>query len=289
MEAKDIKRVVVLGAGVMGNGITQVAAQAGYEVTMTDISDELAQRGLANIDRNLQRSVDRERITAEEKQAILGRIKTAAKMEAAAESDLVIEVIPENLQLKQQTFKQLDEICRPEVIIASNTSAIPIIEMAKVTKRLDKVVGLHFYNPPPVMRLIELVRTVATSDETVATAKKFGESLGKTVVVCADSPGFIANRALLPYFVEAIQMLEAGVASAEDIDNACMLGYNLPMGPLAVCDLVGLDQFYLILSSLYDSFKDTKYAPPPLLKQMVAAGRLGRKTGRGFHDYTKKR
>ena len=281
----EIKQVGVVGCGQMGGGIAQVSAQSGYQVIVSEVNEELLNKGLAAINSSLTKAVEREKITPEDKEATISRIKGATSMNDFGNCDLVIEAAIENLELKKKIFAELDSICPKHTILATNTSCLSIIEMAMTTGRPDKVLGMHFFNPPPVMRLLEVGRTVATSEETLEIIRNFGRSLGKTVITAPDSPGFIVNRLMVPQVMNAIRMLEAGVASKEDIDNGMMLGLNHPVGPLAVADLVGLDTFYYIASAMYDKFKDPQFAPPILLEKMVTAGWLGRKTGKGFFDY----
>jgi 3-hydroxybutyryl-CoA dehydrogenase len=281
----QIKKVGVAGCGIMGSGIAQICAQSGYQVTVSEVSSELLNKGLGAIKSSLAKSVERGKITKEDEEAVLSRIKGTTAVADFADSDLVIEAIIENMEEKKKLFAEIDGICPQHTIFASNTSCLSIIEMASVTKRADRVLGMHFFNPAPIMKLIELVRSIATSEETLATAKSFGESLGKTVILAKDRPGFIVNSLLIPFLLDAIRILESGQATKEDIDTGITLGLNHPMGPLTLADFVGLDTAYYIANAMYSEFKDPKYAPPPLLKQMVMAGHLGRKTGKGFYDY----
>lgn len=281
----EIKKVGIVGAGQMGSGIAQVCLQSGYSVVMQDVAEQFVQKGISNIKSNFNRNVEKGRMTSEARDAAVSRLKGTVSVDDLKDSDIVIEAVIENMVEKKKVFAALDKACQPNAILASNTSCLAITEIASATKRLDRVLGLHFFNPVPVLQLVEVVRTIATSDQTVETAKKFVQSLSKVPALCKDLPGFIANRALFPYMMEGIKMLESNVATAEDIDNACRLGYNLPMGPLAVADLIGLDTVYFIANSMYNEFKDPKFAAPPLLSRMVTAGLLGRKTGQGFHKY----
>jgi len=281
----DIKTVGVVGCGLMGSGIAEVAARCGYQVIVSEASDELLARGLDRVRASLTKAVSRGKATQEEKDEALARIQGTVDMEDFAACDLIVEAVTEDMALKKRIFAALDTICPPRTIIASNTSCLCITEMASVTRRGDKVLGLHFFNPVPVMKLLEIVRTILTSEETLATCRAFGESLGKTVVVAPDTPGFIVSRLLIPYLLSAIRAVEWSVASVEDVDRAMVLGCNHPMGPLALADLIGLDTMLHIAHQMYDEFKDPAYAPPPLLKRMVLAGHLGRKTGKGFYDY----
>ncbi len=275
----------VVGSGTMGNGIAQVAARAGYSVVMRDIKDEFLQRGLKAIDKSLQRDVDKQRLTAEEKQAVIGRIKTTTELDALSDASFVIEAVTENLAVKIELFCELDRITPPEAILASNTSSISITRLGAATSRPDKVIGMHFMNPVPVMKLVEVIRGIATSNETYERVRGLTEELGKTALDCNDSPGFVSNRVLLPMINEAIFALYEGVATRESIDGIMKLGMNHPMGPLELADFIGLDVCLAILNVLYDGLGDPKYRACPLLKRYVDAGWLGRKTGRGFYEY----
>jgi 3-hydroxybutyryl-CoA dehydrogenase len=275
----------VIGAGQMGNGIAQVAATAGLNVIMSDIKIEFAEKGLANITKLLSKGVDKGKITAEDKDAILSRIKITADLKDMAEADFVVEAATENETLKFKVFQDIDEICKPDVILASNTSSIPIGRIAAQTKRPEKVIGMHFMNPVPVMKLVEVIRGIATSDETFQTTWDLSLKFGKTPALSHDYPGFIANRILLPMINEAVFALYHGVGTREDIDTVMKLGMNHPMGPLTLADLIGLDTCLAIMETLYEGFKDSKYRPCPLLRKYVEAGWLGRKTGRGFYEY----
>ena len=275
----------VIGAGTMGNGIAQVAARAGYSVVMRDVKDEFLQRGMNAIDKSLQRDVDKGRLDAEEKSAITGRIKTTTELEALSDASFVIEAVTEDLNVKTELFKALDQIAPPEAILASNTSSISITRLGAATSRPDKVIGMHFMNPVPVMRLVEVIRGIATSNETYQRVRSLTEKLGKTALDCNDSPGFVSNRVLLPMINEAIFTLYEGVATRESIDGIMKLGMNHPMGPLELADFIGLDVCLAILNVLYDGLGDPKYRACPLLKRYVDAGWLGRKAGRGFYEY----
>ena len=281
----EIKKVGVVGCGLMGSGIAQVCAQSGYQVVVSEINDELLNKGLAFINSALIKSVDKGKLSQQDKDATLSRIKGTTSTKDFYDCDLMIEAAIENIDLKKKIFAEIDKICPKHAILATNTSCLSIIDMAMVTTRPDKVIGLHFFNPVPVMQLIEIVKTIATSDDTLETGKTFGKSLGKTIVIAQDAPGFIVNRLLMPFLLNAIRMLDAGFATKEDIDTAMNLGLNHPMGPLALSDLIGLDTIFYIVNSIYEELKDPQYAPPPLLKKMIAAGWLGRKTGKGFYDY----
>ena len=281
----EIKNVGVVGCGAMGAGIAQLCAQSGYQVVVSEINDELLNKGLASIDKALARLVEKGKLAQQDKNATLSRIKGTTKTKDFSDCDLMIEAAIENPDLKKKIFAELDGVCPKHAILATNTSVLSIIDMAVVTKRPKKVLGLHFFNPAPVMRLLEIVKTIATSDETVEICKEFGKSLGKTPVVAPDKPGFIVNRLWIPYMLHAIRLLEDGVASREDIDNAVTLGLNYPMGPLTLADLTGLDVLFFAANAVYERLRDPRYIAPTLLEKMVAAGWLGRKTGKGFYDY----
>lgn len=281
----EVKVFGVVGAGQMGSGIAQVAAQAGLNVIMRDIKDEFVQRGLNNIKKNLERAVSKGKISEDEKNAILGRIKGTTDMNDFKDADFVVEAVIENFDLKKQVFQELDEITRDDIVLATNTSSISITKIAACTKRPEKVIGMHFMNPVPVMKLVEIIRGLATSDETFNLTKELAEKMGKTVAEANDFPGFISNRILLPMINEAIYCLYEGVGTPEAIDTVMKLGMNHPMGPLALADLIGLDTCLAILEVLYEGFGDPKYRPCPLLRKYVDAGWLGRKTGRGFYKY----
>ncbi len=283
----DIKNVGVVGCGLMGAGIVETCARAGYNVTVREVSDEVLQKGLAHVKKSMSKGVSRSKLTQEEMDAALDRIKGTTDMADLVASDLAIEAAVENMALKKAIFAELDKLCAPGAILASNTSSLSITEMASVTGRPDKVLGMHFFNPVPVMPLLEIVRTFQTGDETLSVAKAFGESLGKTMVVAKDMPGFIVNRLFIPYALDVVTMLQNGLATREDIDTAITLGLNHPMGPLTLLDFVGLDTTLFIADAMYEEFKDPRFAAPPLLRQMVLAGHLGRKSGKGFYDYSK--
>ena len=281
----EITTFGVVGAGQMGNGIAQVAAASGLQVIMSDIKEEFVEKGLANIAKNLSRSVDKGKLSAGDKDAILARIKPTVKLEDMAGAGFVVEAAVEREDLKFRIFRDLDSFCPSEVILASNTSSIPIGRIAAQTKRPDKVIGMHFMNPVPVMQLVEVIKGLATSEETFATTWELCKKFGKTPAEANDFPGFIANRILLPMINEAVFCLYQGVGKPEDIDTVMRLGMNHPMGPLALADLIGLDTCLAIMETLYDGFKDSKYRPCPLLRKYVEVGWLGRKTGRGFYTY----
>lgn len=275
----------VVGSGTMGNGIAQVAARAGYNVVIRDVKDEFLQRGMGTIDKSLQRDVDKERLSTEDKTAILGRIKTTTELEALSKASFVIEAVTEDLKVKTEVFQLLDRITPAETILASNTSSISITKLGAATSRPDKVIGMHFMNPVPVMKLVEVIRGIATSDITYEKVRGLTERLGKTALDCNDSPGFVSNRVLMPMINEAVFTLYEGVATRESIDGIMKLGMNHPMGPLQLADFIGLDVCLAILNVLYDGFGDPRYRACPLLKKYVDAGWLGKKTGRGFYEY----
>ena len=285
MRAEDVRTVGVIGCGLMGSGIAEVVARAGQDAVVLETSDELAQRGRQRIETSTLRAVERNRLDAGEREAVLGRVSVTTDVQDLADVDLVIEAATEDHDTKVGMFRRLDEVTKPEVILASNTSSIPIADLGAATSRPDKVLGMHFFNPVPVMGLIELVRAISTSDDTMAFGRAYGVVLGKTTVESRDRAGFIVNALLIPYLNGAIRMLEDGFATREDIDTAVHLGLNHPMGPLRLIDLIGLDTHLFIANVLFEEFKDPTYAPPPLLRRMVTAGRLGRKAGRGFYDY----
>jgi 3-hydroxybutyryl-CoA dehydrogenase len=275
----------VVGAGTMGNGIAQTAARAGYDVIMRDVKDEFLERGMQAIDRSLQRDVDKERLKEEEKRAIVGRIRTTTELSEFANASFVIEAITENLEIKRELFRSLDSVTNHEAILASNTSSISITKLGAATSRPEKVIGMHFMNPVPVMKLVEVIRGIATSDDTWARTRELSEKMGKTALECNDSPGFVSNRVLMPMINEAVFALHEGVASRESIDGIMKLGMNHPMGPLTLADFIGLDVCLAILNVLHEELGDPKYRPCPLLRKYVDAGWLGRKSGRGFYEY----
>ena len=281
----EIEQFGVIGSGQMGNGIAQVAAASGLKVLMSDIKQEFCDRGIANIKKNLDRSVSKGRLDGKERDTILGRITTTTELSDMKAVDFVVEAAVERQDLKFKIFEDLDGYCKPHTILSTNTSSIPIGRIAARTKRPDKVIGMHFMNPVPVMKLVEVIKGLPTSDETFKTTWALSEKFGKTPAEANDYPGFIANRILMPMINEAVFCVYQGVGKVEDIDTVMKLGMNHPMGPLALADLIGLDTCLAIMETLYDGFKDSKYRPCPLLRKYVEAGWLGRKTGKGFYDY----
>jgi 3-hydroxybutyryl-CoA dehydrogenase len=285
MKAEDVRKVGVVGCGVMGAGIVEVCARAGLDVLYVEAGPDLVEAGRNRIEASTRRAVERGKLTEQQRTEELGRIAGTTTIDDLADRDLVIEAATEHPDIKREVFRQLDEIVGPDVVLASNTSSIPIVDLAAATKRPEEVVGLHFFNPVPVMGLIEVVKAITTSDETVEFARAFGAVLGKTTVLSKDRAGFIVNMLLIPYLNGAVRMLDEGFATREDIDAAVNLGLGHPMGPLQLLDLIGLDTALFVANVLFDEFKEPLFAPPPLLKRMVTAGRLGRKTGRGFYEY----
>jgi len=283
-----IKNVAVLGCGLMGSGIAQVCAQAGREVTVIEVAEEFLKKGLSGIDKQLSRAVEKGKLAAQDKNQTLARLRGSTSLEDAASADIVIEAIIENMDEKHKTYSRLDQICRPDTIFASNTSSLSITQMMTSTsaERQRRFIGMHFFNPVPVMKLVEVVRTILTDPEVFKTATEFGRDIGKVAVQTSDRTGFIVNRLLVPYMLDSIRALEEGVASIVDIDNAMKLGCGYPMGPLTLGDFVGLDTTYYIANIMFDEFREKRFAPPPLLKRMVMAGLHGRKSGRGFYDYS---
>jgi 3-hydroxybutyryl-CoA dehydrogenase len=283
----EIKTVGVVGAGLMGSGIVEQAAKCGFDVIVREIDDDQLRKGEGKIAKSMARAVDRGKMSEIDRDTTQRRIRGTTNLEDLAGCDIVIEAVVENLPLKQDIFRELDRITRPDVILASNTSSVSITALGAVTRRPDKVAGMHFFNPVPVMKLVELVRALESSEETMDALRTFGKALDKQVVVAKDTPGFIVNYLLVPYLLDAVRMLEQGVATREDIDTGIHLGLNHPMGPITLLDYVGIDTTLYIADVMYQEFKDPRYAAPPLLRKMVAAGRMGRKSGRGFYDYSR--
>ncbi len=282
----EIKRVGVLGCGLMGSGIAQVCAQAGYDTVVREVSDELYERGIGGIGKQLGKAVEKGKMTAEDRDAVLGRLRGTTKLEDLADCDIIIEAVVENLDLKNEMWRTLDGVCGPDTIFASNTSSLTIADMAAATKRPERMVGLHFFNPVPVMKLVEVVKTIATDPQVFDTAFAFAKSLGKEPIVCKDNSGFVVNLLLVPYMMDAIRALEQGVATIEDIDKGMQLGTGYPMGPFVLSDFVGLDTLDKIGDIMFQEYKEKRYASPPLLKRMISLGYFGRKTGKGFYDYS---
>lgn len=285
MNPEDVRKVGVVGCGIMGSGIVEVCAKAGVEVTFVERDEARRDRGLATIERSLAKAVEKGKLDEAARDQALGRIHGSLDLRDLADVDLVIEAVTEDLEIKKQVFETLDEVTKPEVILATNTSTLPIAEMAASTNRPEKVLGMHFFNPAAVMKLLEIIRGLTTSDEAIEFATAFGQRIGKTTVLAKDRAGFIVNYLLIPFLNSAVQMLDDGVATKEDIDTGVQLGLGHPMGPLTLLDLIGLDTAVHASEVLYDEFKDPLYSPPTLLKRMVAAGYLGRKSGKGFYDY----
>jgi 3-hydroxybutyryl-CoA dehydrogenase len=281
-----IQKVGVVGCGLMGSGIAQTAAQAGYSVVVREVNDDLLKKGLGSIEKNLNRLVEKGALSAEDRDKVKGRLKGTTQLEDLKDCDIVIEAIIEQLEPKKELYAQLDKICPKTTIFASNTSSLSITEMGTATGRPDRFIGLHFFNPVPIMKLVEVVRTIATDQAAYEEAVAFAEKLGKTPVRTGDRTGFIVNRLLVPYLLDAIRVLQDGLASIVDIDNSMKLGCGYPMGPLTLLDFVGLDTTYYIANVMFDEFRETRFAPPALLKRMVLAGWNGRKSGRGFYDYS---
>jgi 3-hydroxybutyryl-CoA dehydrogenase len=283
---EGIEKVGVLGCGLMGSGIAQVAATAGYETTVKEVEEGFLKKGLAGVEKSLGRFVEKGTMTAEQRNETLSRLKGTTNFEDLADCDIVIEAITENLQIKRETYAALDKIVKPSAIFASNTSSLVITEMMTATRRVDRFIGLHFFNPVPIMKLVEVVATITTAPEVMERAMKFGASLGKVPIRTSDRSGFIVNRLLVPYLLDAIRALEEGAGNVEDIDKGMKLGCGYPMGPFTLLDFVGLETTYYIANIMFEEFREKRFAPPPLLKRLVLAGHHGRKTGRGFYDYS---
>lgn len=282
----EIRRVAVLGCGLMGSGIAEISAKAGYDTRVREIDDAAAKRGRANIEKSLDRAVSKGKLEATVRDEVLGRISFTTALEDLADSDIIIEAVTEDIDLKNEMFRTLDGVCADHAIFASNTSSLTIADMAAATDRPQRFVGLHFFNPVPVMKLVEVVRTIAVDPEVYATAFDFASSLGKQPVEAKDTSGFIVNRLLVPYMLDAIRCLEQGLASTEDIDRSMTLGTGYPMGPFTLCDFVGIDTLYYIAEIMFEEFREPRFAPPPLLRRMVTLGMYGRKTKKGFYDYS---
>ncbi len=282
----EIRTVAVLGSGLMGSGIAEISAKAGYTTLVREINDQLMEKGRKAISKSLDRAVEKGKLDANVRDETLGRIRMTTSLEDLKDADIIIEAVTEDLEMKNGMFRTLDNLCSPDTIFASNTSSLSIASMAAATKRPDHMVGLHFFNPVPVMKLVEVVRTIATSDEVFKRAFDFARSLGKEPIVAKDSTGFIVNRLLVPYMLDAIRALETGLGTIEDIDKGMTLGTGYPMGPFTLCDFVGIDTLYRIADIMFDDYRETRFAAPPLLKRMVALGYFGRKTGKGFYDYS---
>jgi len=280
-----VKKVGVVGCGLMGRGIAEVSSKSGYDVVVSEINRELLDKGMNAVKVSLAKAVEKGKLAQGDMDGTLSRIKGTTDMKDFRDCDLVVEAAIENLDLKKKIFIDLDRICRPDAILSTNTSCLSVMDVAAVTKRPDKVLGCHFFNPVPLMKLLELVKTITTSKETLETAVEWGKSLGKTVITAPDRPGFIVNRSFLPYMVEAFEMYENGVATREDIDTGVQLGLNHPMGPLTLADMVGLDTLLFVMDAIYAETRNPKFIAPVLLRKMVTAGHLGRKTGKGFYDY----
>ncbi len=280
-----IRKVGVLGCGLMGSGIAEVAARAGNEVVVREVTEDLLEKGVGRIEKSLGRAVEKGKMEAAERDEVRGRIRGAVDLDALADCDLVVEAIVENLEEKRKTFGNLDPVVKPEAIFASNTSSLTITQLAMSTSRPERFVGLHFFNPVPVMKLVEVVRTLLTADEAFDSTMEWAREVGKQPIACRDNSGFIVNRLLVPYLLDAIRAYEEGVGTVEDIDKGMQLGCGYPMGPFTLLDFVGLDTTYYIANIMFEEYREKRFAPPPLLKQMVQAGRHGRKTGRGFYEY----
>jgi len=286
MSGQGIRKVGVLGCGLMGSGIAQVTAAAGYPTTVKEVSDELLKKGMAGIEKSLGKFLEKGTLTAQQRTETLGRLKTTTSFDELADCDIIIEAITENLETKHETFAALDKIVKPAAIFASNTSSLVITEMMTATKRVDRFIGMHFFNPVPLMKLVEVVSTITTSSDVMDQAMKFATSLGKVPIRTSDRSGFIVNRLLVPYLLDAVRALEEGVGSVDAIDKGMKLGCGYPMGPFTLLDFVGLETTYYIANIMFEEFREKRFAPPPLLKRLVLAGHHGKKTGRGFYDYS---
>lgn len=284
----DIKKVGIVGCGLMGSGIAEITARAGYDVIVTEVTEEFLKKGISRIEASTQKAVDRGKSTAEERSATLGRITGTTRLDDLKDCQLVVEAVLEVMEEKKRVFSELDRICSPDAILASNTSSLSITEIAASTKTPERILGLHFFSPVPVMKLLEVVKTLVVRDDVVEAGVAYGNSVGKETVVCKDAPGFIVNQLYLPYTLVAVRQWERGLASMEDIDKAMRLGLNYPMGPFTLMDFVGLDIHYNACMAVYEETKDPAYLPPLVLKKMIQAGHLGRKTGKGWYDYSNK-
>jgi 3-hydroxybutyryl-CoA dehydrogenase len=282
----EVRRVAVLGCGLMGSGIAEISAKAGLETWVREVNDQFCEKGKASITKSLDKAVEKQKLEKAERDAALGKLKFTTRLEDLKDCDLIIEAVTEDLELKNEMFKTLDGVCPPHTIFASNTSSLTIADMAAATRRPDRVLGLHFFNPVPVMKLVEVVRTIATSEDAYQTAFGFVRKIGKEPVEAKDTSGFIVNRLLVPYMLDAIRCLEQGLATIEDIDKSMQLGTGYPMGPFVLSDFVGIDTLYRISEIMFEEFRETRFAPPPLLKRMVTMGYYGRKAKRGFYDYS---
>jgi 3-hydroxybutyryl-CoA dehydrogenase len=282
----EVRRVAVLGCGLMGSGIAEISAKAGLETWVREVNDQFCEKGKASITKSLDKAVEKQKLQKAERDAALGQLRFTTRLEDLKDCDLIIEAVTEDLELKNEMFRTLDSVCPSHTIFASNTSSLTIADMAAATKRPDRVLGLHFFNPVPVMKLVEVVRTIATSDDAYQTAFNFVRKIGKEPVEAKDTSGFIVNRLLVPYMLDAIRCLEQGLASIEDIDKSMQLGTGYPMGPFVLSDFVGIDTLYRISEIMFEEFRETRFAPPPLLKRMVTMGYYGRKSKRGFYDYS---
>ena len=282
----EIRKVAVVGCGLMGSGIAEISAKAGYDVIVREVDEKALEKGLASIRKSMDRAVDKGKLEASARDEAMGRIRGTTSLDELAEADLVIEAIVENLDVKKELFAKLDQVCHEGTILASNTSSLTVTEMAAATNRPDRFVGLHFFNPVPVMKLVEVVKTIATGEEAYRAAFDWAASVGKSPVEAKDASGFIVNRLLVPYMLDAIRCLEQGLASIEDIDQAMVLGTGYPMGPFVLSDFVGIDTLFRIAEIMYEEYAETRFAPPPLLRRMVTLGRYGRKVGSGFYDYS---
>jgi 3-hydroxybutyryl-CoA dehydrogenase len=283
----QMKTIGVVGCGLMGSGIAQVSAQSGYKTVVVEVSEDILKKGMERIHKSIDKGVAKGKVSEEQAAQTRDNLKGSTKLEDLKDCDLVIEAVIENVEEKKKVFKKLDEITGPDALLATNTSSVCVIEVAAATKRPDKVLGLHFFNPVPVMKLVEVVKTIATSDEAVAQAREFVGSLGKEPITCPDTTAFVVNKLLVPYLLDAARMLEEGQVSREDIDKSMQLGCGYPMGPLTLLDFVGIDTTYYIANIMFDEFKEARYAAPPLMKRMVLAGLWGKKVGKGFYDYTR--